>query len=296
MSDTTHKAIVIGAGVAGLTAAGELARRGVATALVDDGYLGGLIANVGAIEGAAPHAGQAGPDLVSALLGAALEAGCDYRVGAVSTVARDGEAWILPEIEIAAPSLIMATGAQLRRLGVPGEAALTGRGVSQCAFCDGGLYRDKPVLVVGGGDAAFQEALHLAGIGCAVTILLRGTKPRARPAFVARAEAAANLTLRTGIEVIEIIGADGVDAVRVLSAGKVETLPVAAIFPFVGLAPQTAAAPQSIARDDDGALRVDAGMRTEAPGLHAVGAARSGHGGTLADAVADAMAAANAVA
>jgi thioredoxin reductase (NADPH) len=293
----THGAIVIGAGVAGLTAAAELAERGIATALVDDGFLGGLITNVGKLEGVEGEA-ESGPDLVNTLLERALVAGADYRMGAVTALQQDGALWHLPEQEAAAPAIIFATGAALKQLGVPGETELAGRGVSQCAFCDGGLYRDKDVLVVGSGDAAFQEALHLAELCASVTVAIRGPAPRARVDFVERIRAHSNVHVRTGIDVRAIIGTEGVDAIRLhdQASGSEKDHPIAAVFPFIGLTPQTALAPPEAKRNADGALTVGATMQTTLPGLYAIGAARADHGGAIADAVADAVAAAQAIA
>ena len=105
----THGAIVIGAGVAGLTAAAELAERGIATALVDDGFLGGLITNVGKLEGVEGEA-ESGPDLVNTLLERALVAGADYRMGAVSALQQDGALWQLPEQEADCPRHYLGNG------------------------------------------------------------------------------------------------------------------------------------------------------------------------------------------
>lgn len=293
----TYGAIVIGAGVAGLTAAAELAERGITTALIDDGLLGGLITNVGKLEGLEGEA-ESGPDLVNTLLERALVAGADYRMGAVSVLQHDDALWQLPEQEATAPAIILATGAALKQLGVPGETELTGRGVSQCAFCDGGLYRGKDVLVVGGGDAAFQEALHLAELCASVTVAIRGAAPRARMDFVQRLQTHSNVHVRTSIDVRAIIGTDGVDAIRLhdQASGSEEDHPIAAVFPFIGLAPQTALAPSEATRNADNALTVGSTMQTTLPGLYAIGATRANHGGTVADAVADAVAAAQAIA
>jgi thioredoxin reductase (NADPH) len=293
----TYGAIVIGAGVAGLTAAAELAERGITTALIDDGLLGGLITNVGKLEGLEGEA-ESGPDLVNTLLERALVAGADYRMGAVSVLQHDDALWQLPEQEATAPAIILATGAALKQLGVPGETELTGRGVSQCAFCDGGLYRSKDVLVVGGGDAAFQEALHLAELCASVTVAIRGAAPRARMDFVQRLQTHSNVHVRTSIDVRAIIGTDGVDAIRLhdQASGSEKDHPIAAVFPFIGLAPQTALAPSEATRNADNALTVGSTMQTTLPGLYAIGATRANHGGTVADAVADAVAAAQAIA
>ena len=292
---TSHQVIVIGTGVAGLAAATEAARCGLKTALFDDGVLGGLIMNVGAVHGHPGVDETTGADLVATMLGDALAAEVDYQPGEVSELAGDDGAWNLPAQGLSAAAVILATGAELRTLGVPGEAELTGRGVSQCAFCDGGLYREQDVAVVGGGDAAFQEALHLAEMCANVTMILRGQKPRARPAFARQAADHGNMHFRWQTEVREIVGDDagGVTGLRLAAEdGTEEVLATAAVFPFIGLKPRTALAPADAARDDAGGLIVDTDMQTSQPGLYAVGAARAASGGQLAHAIADAKTAA----
>jgi thioredoxin reductase (NADPH) len=299
MPDTTHQSIVVGAGFAGLTAAIALAESGVPTALVDDGYLGGLITNVGVLEAPGPYDGLSGADLAGNLLGRAMEAGVDYQMGEITALEQRGETWHLPDLDLSAATVVLATGAKLRTLGVPGEERLTGLGVSQCAFCDGALYVGQDVAVVGGGDAAFQEALHLAEIGCSsVTLLLRGSEPRARTEFVQRAKATTNLSIRRNCEVLEILGDTGVEGVQIrnTATGHDEKLPVYGVFIFVGLEPQTTLAPSNAGRDATGALTTDNRLQTSARGLFAIGAARSGYRGSLSEASADAEAVARALA
>ena len=292
---TTHQVAVIGAGIAGMAAATEAARCGLKTALFDDGLLGGLITNVGAVHGHPGAGATTGADLVNTMLGEALEAGVDYQSDADNELISQDSHWSLPGNGATALRVILATGAELRTLGVPGDEQLSGRGVSQCAFCDGGLYKGKDVAVVGGGDGAFQEALHLAELCASVTMILRGRRPRARPTFVRQAADLGNMHFRWNTDVREIIGNGGVDAVRLKEQdGDEETLSIAAIFPFIGLAPRTGLAPMEASRDDAGGLIVDTGMQTAQLGLYAVGAARAGHGGQVAHAVADAKSAAQA--
>jgi thioredoxin reductase (NADPH) len=293
---TTHQIIVIGAGIAGLAAATEAARCGLKTALCDDGLLGGLITNVGDIHGQPGATGTTGADLVNIMLGEALEAGVDYQPGAVTELNHAGDHWkLLGKLpQASAPYVILATGAAMRTLDVPGEMELTGRGVSQCAFCDGGLYKGRDVAVVGGGDGAFQEALHLTEMCASVTMILRGLKPRARPTFVRQAADLDNMHFRWQTEVRGITGADGVDAVVLydLDTGQTENLAIDAIFPFIGLAPRTDLV--SAQQTENGGLIVDQNMQTDRPGLYAVGAVRAGHGGQIAHAIADAKTAAQA--
>ena len=282
---TSNEVAVIGAGVAGLAAATAAARCGLNTALIDAGLLGGLIINVGDVHGHPGATGITGADLINSMLGEALEAGIDYCPTAVTDLSRQGDHWRLGEITAA--HVILGTGAELLKLGVPGEAELTGRGVSQCAFCDGGLYKEQDVAVSGGGDAAFQEALHLANLCANVTMVLRGLKPRARPAFVRQAADRDNMHFCWQTEVVEIKGAEGVEAIelRNIESGESETLAVTAVFPFIGLAPRTGLV--SAACDESGALLVDGHMKTDQPSLYAAGAVRAGHGGQIAHAIAD---------
>ena len=227
------------------------------------------------------------------MLGEALEAGVDYCPVAIADLSRQGDHWRLGEITAA--HVILGTGAEIRKLSVPGEVELTGRGVSQCAFCDGGLYKEQDVAVIGGGDAAFQEALHLANLCANVTMVLRGLKPRARPAFVRQAADRDNMHFCWQTEVVEIKGAEGVEAIelRNIESGESETLAVAAVFPFIGLAPRTGLV--SAACDESGALLVDEHMKTDQPSLYAAGAVRAGHGGQIAHAIADGKTAAQGI-
>ena len=282
MTEQTHQAIVIGDGVAGLAAAVALAEQDMTVALLGEGMFGGLVLNIGHLDGDAAYAGQSGADFASGYLNRAMEKGVDYRMARAEALVRKDGLWAVPDQDVAAPVAVLATGAALKKLGVPGEDRLYGMGVSQCAYCDGGLYRDKDVLVVGGGDAAFQEALHLAEVGCKTTMLLR-SPARARAAHQEKA-AAAGIAIREGVEVAEVLGESGVEGVKTADG---ETLAADGVFVFIGLEPETALAPDEAARED-GALVVNAHMATDQPDLYAIGAARAGYDGSLATALADA--------
>jgi thioredoxin reductase (NADPH) len=295
-NEQTHSVIVVGAGPAGMTAAAALAGKGLNTALVDDGYMGGLIANVGDLTGVPEIEGQSGADIAAILLGNALEAGVDYQMGAAESLEYCDNLWRLAGLGVSAPNVVLATGARLSKLGVPGEVRLTGLGVSSCAFCDGGLYRGKNVVVVGGGDAAFQEALHLASLCQKVTILIRGSDPRARNEFVAKAKEKSNIDIRVGVSVAEVVGETGVDAIDVNCDGKFERIETSAVFVFVGIEPVTELVSPDLARDGAGALIVNHKCQTESAGLYAIGAVRSGHDGQVSGAYADAIQVANAIA
>ena len=157
----------------------------------------------------------------------------------------------------------MATGASLRTLDAPGAERLAGRGVSQCAWCDGGLYRDAEVVVAGGGDAALSEAIHLAEFARSVTIVTRGEMFRARRSYVSRVADDERFKLRWASEIVEVLGDKGVDGVRVRDneAGNEEVVACSGLFVFVGLAPNAGLLSADVARDARGFVVTDAELR-----------------------------------
>jgi thioredoxin reductase (NADPH) len=188
--------------------------------------------------------------------------------------------------------VIVASGARLRKLGVPGETELAGRGVSQCDWCDGGLYRGKCVAVVGGGDAAVQAALHLAELCETVTLVVRGPSLRARRDYVARAADNPKIEFLWETNVERVLGGDGVTGLRVVSGSDSSEHACSAVFVFPGLLPNLEFAPAGLVRDDAGYGVTDARFRASVPGMFVVGAARSGNGGSLLSAMGEASTAA----
>jgi thioredoxin reductase (NADPH) len=286
---------VIGDGVAGLTAAAQCAERGAAVALIGAGpLLGGLVANLGRLDGFPLDVSGAG--LADGMLARCTALGVQRIEGAVTGLeaARGGLVLQLADRAITAKKVIVATGAKLRQLGVPGEAELFGRGVSQCDWCDGGFFRNQSVLVVGGGDSAFQAALHLAQQCDSVTLVIRGATMRARRSYV---EAVANnerIAFRWETQVEKILGTDGVTGalLRDVATGALEEQPAAGIFVFVGIEPNSGFLPPQVARDDVQRVVTDASYLTGMPGVYAVGAVRSGFRGDVLGACGEAAAAA----
>ncbi|MFO1162191.1 MAG: FAD-dependent oxidoreductase [Reyranellaceae bacterium] len=296
MTGTSFDIAVIGGGIAGLTAALHAALAGASVAhFVEHGMTGGLVLNVGALDGW-PSAGPVGgADLAAGLFGRNEELGVSLvpsavaRIegGALKTLSSPDGAW-------RARQVIVATGAALRTLGVPGEERLTGRGVSQCAWCDGGLYRDADVVVAGGGDAALSEAIHLGQYARTVTVVTRGEMFRARQHYVSRIAEDERFRLRWASEIVEVLGGDGVEGVRVhdREAGGEETIACTGLFVLVGLAPNAGLLGPEIARDAGGFVVTDGSFETAMPGVFAIGAVRAGYGGRLTHAVAEATSAA----
>jgi len=300
MSKTDYDIIVIGGGVAGLTAAHHARLLGADVLCLEAALHGGLVINVGELDGYPAATPTSGSLLAAILMAENVDLGVEFRDEAVTALAdADGLKTVTTlAATYTAQRVIIATGASLKKLGVPGEETLTGRGVSQCAFCDAGFFVDQDVAVVGGGDAALQEALHLAETCRTVTLIHRGSHLRARPHYVARAADHPAFRFRWNSVVEEITGGDGVEAIRLKdeNTGAVEDLAVNGVFVFVGLAPNTDGLPAALTRDTFGALLTNTVFETAMPGVFAVGAVRSGHGGRLTQAVGDATTAAEAAA
>ena len=284
---------VIGGGFSGLTAAHHAALSGARVLhVIGTGLPGGLAANVGALDGF-----PAATDPVSAL-DIALRVteqndalGVEVMADEVSAVTCEGDRRVL---DIAgerrsARAIIVATGARLKMLDAPGAERLFDRGVSQCAWCNGSLHKGQDVVVVGGGDAALQEALHLADYAASVTIVTRGDRLRARRTHVDRATAAETIRIRLHSEVAEVLGDDAVTGVRVRSGNGGELdLPCSGVFVYIGLAPNADLIGDLARRDARGFILTDANYETATPGIFAIGAVRSGYSGRLTSAVGEA--------
>lgn len=294
-----HDALIVGGGIAGLSCALHAARLGLRVACFEQSELfGGAVATVGALEGYPAARPVSGAELAAGLVEASRGFGVDIVAKPVEAIRLDGtqKALTAGGQDFTARHLVLATGARPRRLEVPGEDALTGRGVSQCAFCDAGLFRDEPVVVVGGGDAALQEALHLAQYARSVTLLVRGAGLRAKRCYVQRASDDPRFTFRWNSRVEAIIGGERVEGLRIVGAdGQAEELPCSGVFVFIGGVPNSDFVPEGIERDAEGRIVTDAALRTSLPGVFAVGAVRAGYGGQLAQAAAEGITAAQAL-
>lgn len=288
--------IVIGEGIAGLACARRAARSGLRVATLEENLFGGLVINVNELDGY-PGA-ESGTALASELKQETLDAGVTGVSAGASAVRRRGG-----ELEVAtsdgdcvARAVVIATGARLRKLGVPGEAEFEGRGVSTCADCDAPMFQNEDVVVVGGGDSALQEALVLAGFCRTVHVVHRGERLRAQAHLVERAHANPKIRFLWHTTVQAILGGKMVESVKLRREGNEETLPCAGVFAYVGLEPNAAVAPADIARDVEGRLLTDASLETAMQNVWAIGAVRSGYSGLLRDAADEGERAAQAVA
>lgn len=288
--------VVIGGGLAGLTAAHHAALRGLAVTCIDEGgHMGGLVMNVSDVDGYPAMGTVSGAELAAAQLEAILDLGVEIVPDTATGIRVDGEIKVVSTGmgDQKARQVLLASGARLKTLGVPGEEAFLGRGVSQCADCDAGFFMDQKVVVVGGGDSALQEALHLADYASEITLVTRGDGLRARQSYVTRAAENPKFSFKWQTEVAEIVGSDGVEGVRLKSSagGEAEDLACSGVFVFVGLTPNSDFLPAEIERDGEGFVKTGPGFATSVPGIYAVGAVRAGFSGQLASAAGEAASA-----
>lgn len=293
--------LVIGAGVAGLTLAEQAVRRGLTVALAEESMFGGLVMNVNHLQPGLDGLPSSGSDLAAELMTRASDLGVTTVFEPVTGLDGSRPDDLLEVVTAsgthAARAVAIASGARLRRLGVPGEAEFEHRGVSHCADCDGPLYRGEPVMVVGGGDSALQEALVLAEFCSVVHLVHRGAQFSARPEFVAAVSKLPEriaVRLRTVVE--SLAGDGGLSSVQVrdLDSGQTHTLPCKGFFAYVGLEPNTAFLPASIEKRD-GRIQVNDRLETSVANVYAVGAVRAGFAGELQHAIADAQLALTAI-
>jgi thioredoxin reductase (NADPH) len=299
MAGATFDVAVIGGGIAGLTAAHHAALGGVSVGhFAELEMLGGLVMNVGAIDGYPAPTTPSGVELAVGLMEANAALGVTSIATRVDAIEGGGPSRILRggDQSWTARQIIVATGARLKSLAVPGAERLIGRGVSQCAWCDGALYRDADVVVAGGGDAALSEALHLTQFARNITVVTRGEEFRARRHYVTRAAEDERFQFRWGSELVAVLGENGVEGVSVREHGSnaIETIPCTGLFVFIGLEPNAEVLGSGVERDPRGFVRTDSDLGTTMPGVRAIGAVRSGYGGRLTNAVSEATVAAEA--
>jgi thioredoxin reductase (NADPH) len=277
---------VAGGGLAALTAGLTAARLGRSVLVLTGAVPGGLLLSIERIDGfpGFPE-GVAGYVLCPDVQHQADEAGAEVVGEELEALDAADGSWSVTTTggETRARAVILATGAGFRRLEVPGEERLQGRGISTCASCDGPLLGGRRAAVVGGGDSALQEALTLADTGCSVVILHRGEELDGQESYRRQIADRETIEVRCRTVVEEILGEEAVRGLRVRDlAGDVEELEVAGVFPFVGLRPNVERFREHVPLDADGAVRTDESLRTTAVGVFAAGVVRSGARGRAA--------------
>jgi len=272
--------VIVGAGVAGLTAATVAGRHGVKVAVVDRIGVGGQISTAEWIENfpGFPQ-GIAGHELGPLLHEQAEAVGVEFMLDTIESIASEGGRFLVRGVDtLQARAVIVAAGSAPRSLGISGEESFLGKGVSHCASCDGPFFKGEEVVVVGGGDSGVDEALVLAAHAARVTVVHRGASLRAQQSVVARASADPRIAILLDTVVEEIVGGDAVSGVRLRDqkSGEARLQPVKGVFVHVGLEPNTMFLQGLVALDGAGYIETDAMMRTSRRGLFAAGDIRKG--------------------
>jgi thioredoxin reductase (NADPH) len=291
--------VVAGSGVAGLSAALFASRYGHGTLVVTGEDHGGHLLSVNTVEDFVGFpAATPGYELCPAIQEQAVAAGAEFLPATVTGLQRadTGLSVIAGDDVVSARAVILATGSQLRTLGVPGEVELAGRGISSCASCDGPLYRGQRVAVAGSGDSALQECLELVQHVDRVTLFVQGDALHGQRAYAQRVLDDPRIDVRYDSSIEEVLGDGAVEGVRVRTGADVEQVEVSALFVFVGTRPRTGFLHDVLELDEDERVPTDSRLRTAVRGVLAAGDIRSGAAGQASSAAGDGVAAAVAAA
>ena len=278
MSETIHDVVIVGSGPAGYTAAIYTARAGFKPVVVAGALAaGGALMNTTEVENfpGFPE-GVLGPELMDNMRQQAEKFGADVRYEDAYTLELEGDIKkiTLEDETLLARSVILATGSEYRHMNVPGEEEFSGRGVSFCATCDGFFFRDKHIIVVGGGDSAMEEATFLTKFASKVTVVHRRDQLRASKAMADRALANEKIEFAWNSVVEEVLGDSAVTGVRLRSTvdDSTRVLDADGVFVASGHLPRTALLSGQVALDEAGYILVnDPGTATNLPGVFACG-------------------------
>lgn len=273
-----YDTIIIGSGPAGMTAALYAARSNLKVALLERGIPGGQMNNTSDIENYPGYANISGPELAEKMFEPLEKLGVEHLFGYVKKIEDHGNVKkVFTEDEVfETKTVIIASGAFHRHLGVLGEEELNSRGVSYCAVCDGAFFRDEDLLVVGGGDSAVEEAVFLTRFAKTVTIIHRRDELRAQKVLQDRAFANEKIRFIWGSVVKEIKGDKRVSSVIVenVKTGEISEHEFAGVFIYVGLEPVSEFVKDLGITNEAGWIVTDNHMKTAISGIYAIGDVR----------------------
>jgi thioredoxin reductase (NADPH) len=286
-----YEVIIIGGGPAGLTAGLYTSRAGLKSLLIERGIFGGQIVNASQVDNypGFPE-GISGFELASLMQEQAVKYGLETVNAEVKSI-KSGDNYnvVTSEGSYEADAIIIAAGSEYRKLGVPGEDELVGRGVSYCATCDGFLFREQDVAVVGGGDTAITDALELSAHASKVYIIHRRGQLRAGQILQEKALKQPKLEPVWNTVVEEIIGENKVNYLnlRNVKTDEITKLEVAGVFVAIGIEPNSRCFADIVKLDKMGLIKTDELMATSAPGIFAIGDIRRNSPRQVAGAVGD---------
>ncbi|HEX4662720.1 MAG TPA: FAD-dependent oxidoreductase [Candidatus Saccharimonadales bacterium] len=285
-----HDVIMVGAGPTSLAAAVYTTREDIETILFEKGVIGGLAAITDWVDNYPGFTkGVAGLALAEELQGQAERFGADIHLGEVMGIEDKGDHKLLhtTDGDLKAKAVLIATGSDYKKVGIPGEQEYYGRGVHYCATCDGAFYRDKRLVVIGGGNSAIQEAIFLTRFATHIDILARSTVKASEILQHDLEKHADKITVHTNAVSKEIVAEDGkVTKVVATQDGKDVDFPTDGVFVFIGLKPNTEFLKGTgIELDELGLIKTDLNLQTNIPGIFAAGDVRSGATMQIASAV-----------
>ena len=275
-----YDVVIIGAGPAGMTAAVYTSRANLSTLMLERGMPGGQMASTEEVENYPGYEHILGPDLSTKMFEHAKKFDAEYAYGDVTEII-DGEEYKVIKSgakEYKTRTIIISTGAEYKKMGVPGEQELTGRGVSYCAVCDGAFFKDKELIVVGGGDSAVEEGMYLTRFASKVTVVHRRDKLRAQKILQDRAFANEKMNFIWNKTVKQVNGnADQkVESLTVVDTqdGTETELKTDGVFVYVGMLPLTKPFASLNILNENGYIETNERMETTVPGIYAAGDVR----------------------
>jgi thioredoxin reductase (NADPH) len=286
-----YDVIGIGAGPAALSAAIYTTREDLKTVLIEKGVIGGLAAITDQVDNYPGFPdGVTGMDLAESLEKQAVRFGTTFEYDEVTSIEDLGDKKVVHTRsgDIFGKTVLIATGSDYKKLGIPGEKEFYGRGVHYCATCDGPVYRNKKLVVVGGGNSAIQEAIFLTKFASHIDVLVRGESLRASEVLQHElAKYTDKITLHYNTKPLEIVGEEGklVNTVKATTAETPVEFVCDGVFVFIGLMPTTGFLKGSVDLDDQGFVITDQKLETSLPGVFAAGDVRSGATMQIASAV-----------
>ncbi len=270
--------LIVGGGPGGLTAGMYAARAKLNTLCLEKMMPGGQIANTHLVEDYPGFESISGPDLAQKFESHARKFGLEIANDNVRKIRPDGRFWVVEadNDSYKAKAVIVATGGQPRKLGIPGELELAGKGVSYCAICDGAFFKGEVIAVVGGGDSAVEEGIFLTRFASKLYIVHRRDQLRAQKIIQDRARSNPKIEFVWDSVPVEIKGTEKVQSlvVKNLKSGEHKTLSVGAVFPFIGFVPNSDLFDIEIKRDANGYIITNENMETSLKGVYAIGDVR----------------------
>jgi len=279
MENNKYDFIIIGGGVAGLAAAGYAARSNLKTLILELGGAGGQAQNIMHLENyPGLYPSISGTDFIENMKNQAVEFGAEFLTADVYSIDKVDEKFLVKTSlgNFFSVTLLLATGSAARKLGVSGEDKFAGRGVSYCATCDGPFFKNKRIVVIGGGDSACDEATFLSTLSTDVTVIHRKGEFRAQKAVAERVLNNPNIKVVFNSVVEEIRGNGKVESVLIknIQTNEINEIGADGVFIFIGAEPRTELMP-ILKHDENGYLITDENMATLIPGLYCAGDVRS---------------------